>query len=182
MGFDKSLIEKLKKNDRKAQEAFYEFFAPKMFGVCLRFAVDRVEAEDILQEGFIRVFRYVKDYRGDGSFDGWVRRTIVNTAINHYKRRIKRSFTKPIEHAGLAAGFNANIVEQMTANEILEIIKELPVGYRTVFNLNIIEGYTHKEIGEMLGISENTSKSQLSRARASLQKKLEAIKRKDNIE
>jgi len=182
MGFDKSLIEKLKKNDRKAQEAFYEFFAPKMFGVCLRFAVDRVEAEDILQEGFIRVFRYVKDYRGDGSFDGWVRRTIVNTAINHYKRRIKRSFTKPIEHAGLAAGFNANIVEQMTANEILEVIKELPVGYRTVFNLNIIEGYTHKEIGEMLGISENTSKSQLSRARASLQKKLEAIKRKDNIE
>ncbi len=179
MGFDKSLIEKLKRNDRKAQEAFYKFFAPRMYGVCLRFAVDSVEAEDILQEGFIRVFRYVKDYRGEGSFDGWVRRTIVNTAINHYKRRIKRSFTKPIEHAGIAAGFNANIVEQMTANEILEVIKELPDGYRTVFNLNAIEGYTHKEIGEMLGISENTSKSQLSRARASLQKKLEKIKRKD---
>jgi len=181
MEFDKSLIEKLKKNDRKAQEAFYRFFAPKMFGVCLRFSADSDDAEDIMQDGFIRVFRYIKDYRGDGSFDGWVRRTIVNTAINHYKRRIKRSFTKRIEHAGLAAGFNANIIEQMTANEILDVIRELPDGYRTVFNLNIIEGYTHREIGEMLGISENTSKSQLSRARGALQKKLEKIKRKENI-
>jgi len=182
MVFDKSLIEKLKKNDRKAQETFYRFFAPKMFGVCMRFSTDSDDAEDIMQEGFIRVFRYVKDYRGEGSFDGWVRRTIVNTAINHYKRRIKRSFTKPIEHAGSAAGFDAHIVERMSADEILLVIKELPDGYRTVFNLNIIEGYTHKEIGEMLGISENTSKSQLSRARASLQKKLEKIKRRENIE
>ena len=181
MVFDKLLIEKLKKNDRKAQEAFYRFFAPKMFGVCMRFSTDSDDAEDIMQEGFIRVFRYVKDFRGEGSFDGWVRRTIVNTAINHYKRRIKRSFTKPIEHAGSAAGFDANIIERMSADEILVVIKELPDGYRTVFNLNIIEGYTHKEIGEMLGISENTSKSQLSRARASLQKKLEKIKRRENI-
>jgi len=181
MQFDKSLIEPLKQNNRKAQEAFYRFFAPKMFGVCLRFSADSDEAEDIMQEGFIRVFRYIKDYRGDGSFEGWVRRTMVNTAINHYKRRIKRSFTKPIEQAGLAAGFNANIVEQMSANELLKIISKLPVGYRTVFNLNIIEGYTHREIGELLGISENTSKSQLSRARASLQKKLEMIKRKENL-
>lgn len=181
MHFDKSLIEELKKNNRKAQESFYRFFAPKMFGVCLRFSVDNTEAEDIMQEGFIRVFRYIKDYRGDGSLEGWVRRTMVNTAINHYKRRIKRSFTKPIEHAGLAAGFNANIIEQMSANELLELIKRLPTGYRTVFNLNVIEGYTHKEIGEMLGISENTSKSQLSRARASLQKKLEKLKHKENI-
>jgi RNA polymerase sigma-70 factor (ECF subfamily) len=181
MEFDKSLIQKLKENDRKAQEAFYLFFAPKMFGICLRFSADSDEAQDILQEGFIRVFRYVKDYRGEGSFDGWVRRTIVNTAINHYKKRIKRSFTKPIEHAGPAAEFNAHIVEQMSADEILEVIKELPDGYRTVFNLNIIEGYTHKEIGELLGISENTSKSQLSRARIAIQKKLEKIKQKENI-
>lgn len=181
MKFDKSLIKQLKENNRKAQEAFYRFFAPKMFGVCLRFSANKYDAEDIMQEGFIRVFRYIKDYRGEGSFEGWVRRIIVNTAINHYKRRIKRSFSNPIEEEGKAAGFNANIIEQMSADEILKIVSELPVGYRTVFNLNIIEGYTHKEIGVLLGISENTSKSQLSRARGSLQKKLENIKRKENI-
>ena len=182
MEFDKSLIQKLKENDRPAQEAFYRYFAPKMFGVCLRFAIDSAEAEDMMQEGFIRVFRYIGDYRGDGSFEGWVRRTMVNTAINIYKRRVKRSFTTPLEYAGSASGFEPTIIEQMSADELLEIIKELPPGYRMIFNLNIIEGYTHKEIGKMLGISENTSKSQLSRARLAIQKKLEEIKRKENLE
>jgi RNA polymerase sigma-70 factor (ECF subfamily) len=181
MIFDKSFIDKLRNNDEKAQQAFYQKLAPKMYGICLRFAADRAEADDILQEGFIRVFTHLKDFRGDGSLEGWVRRTIVNTAINFYKKRIKRGLSTDLGQVKELTDQSSQIIERMAADELLELISSLPDGYRTVFNLNIIEGYTHKEIGEMLDISENTSKSQLSRARASLQKKLKALKEKEQI-
>ena len=181
MNLDKSFVSKLKNNDDKAQKAFYQMLAPKMYGVCLRFAVDRAEADDILQEGFIRVFTHLKDYRGEGSLEGWVRKTIVNTAINFYKKRIKRGPTTGLEHLSNRNDDQYYIIEKMAADDLLKLIRELPDGYRTVFNLNIIEGYTHKEIGDMLNISENTSKSQLSRARASLQKKLKTIKDQEQI-
>jgi RNA polymerase sigma-70 factor (ECF subfamily) len=181
MNLDKSFIDKLKKNDEKSQKAFYQMLAPKMYGICLRFAADRAEADDILQEGFIRVFTHLKDYRGEGSLEGWVRKTIVNTAINYYKKRIKRGPTTGLEYIDNAPDDQYYIIENMAAEDLLKLIRELPDGYRTVFNLNVIEGYTHKEIGDMLNISENTSKSQLSRARASLQKKLKSIKNQEKI-
>ncbi|HDO27813.1 MAG TPA: RNA polymerase sigma factor [Bacteroidetes bacterium] len=179
MIFDKAFIIKLKSCDGKTQKAFYQQLAPKMYGICLRFAGSTEEADDILQEGFIRVFNHLKDFRGEGSLEGWVRRTIINTAINIYKKRIKQGKKTELENIREKNEDNLYIIEKMAADELIEVIRELPDGYRAVFNLNIIEGYTHKEIGEMLEISENTSKSQLSRARKSLQKKLNALKEKE---
>ncbi|PKP33192.1 MAG: hypothetical protein CVT99_01705 [Bacteroidetes bacterium HGW-Bacteroidetes-16] len=181
MEFDKSFIIKLLRNDKKAQEAFYLHLAPKMYGVCLRFALDKDDAADILQDGFIRVFVHLKDFRGEGSLEGWVRRTIVNTAINYYNKRIKQGVKTDLDQVKETNQTRSLVVENMSTRELLNMVNELPDGYRTVFNLNIIEGYTHKEIGEMLGISENTSKSQLSRARASLQKRLKIIEKKENL-
>jgi len=182
MELDRSFVKRLKDNDSNAQRVFYEQLAPKMYGICLRFAFATEDADDILQDGFIRVFNHIKDFRGEGSLEGWVRRTIVNTAINYYKKRIKQGVNVDLEIVQGKVKEDSKIVERMSADELLVLISELPVGYRTVFNLNVIEGYTHKEIGKLLEISENTSKSQLSRARVSLQKKLAIIKEKENIE
>jgi RNA polymerase sigma-70 factor (ECF subfamily) len=178
MDSDRQLIEKVLKKDPKAQEAMYRRFAPKMYGVCLRFARNSMEAEDILQEGFIKIFTFLKDYRHEGSFEGWIRKTFVNTAINFYRRKSKELLEVSIQQHDMSIPFNPSIIENLSANELLELIQELPPGYRLVFNLNVIEGYTHKEIATLLGISENTSKSQLSRARATLQNKIN--KRKQN--
>lgn len=182
MKIDNKLIKKLQKRDKKAQLAFYNSISAKMYAVCLRFANNTDDAKDILQEGFIRVFKHIDDFRGDGSFEGWVRRTIVNTAINFYKKEKKRGYKVDLEHINKKYITYESAVEKLSFNELLDIIRELPNGYRTVFNLNIIDGYTHREIGEMLGISENTSKSQLSRARIAIQKKLSEIKSLENVE
>lgn len=182
MEFDPAFIKLLKAKDKKAQKAFYLQLAPKMYGVCLRYSSDGDDANDIMQEGFIRVFNHIKDFRGDGSLEGWVRRTMVNTAINFYRKRIKRGINTDLKYVKGKADDKVYVIEKLAAEEILELIKKLPTGYRTVFNLNVIEGYTHKEIGNMLNISENTSKSQLSRARASLQKMIQSISRRENID
>jgi RNA polymerase sigma-70 factor (ECF subfamily) len=181
MEFNSAFIKKLKENDSKTQRVFYQQLAPKMYGICLRFALINEDADDILQDGFIRIFNHIKDFRGDGSLEGWVRRTIVNTAINYYKKKIKQGIKTDLEYVKSQIKEQNNIIERMSADELLVLINELPPGYRMVFNLNIIEGYTHKEIGHMLEISENTSKSQLSRARASLQKKISIIRHKENL-
>ncbi|MFK5857088.1 MAG: RNA polymerase sigma factor [Bacteroidota bacterium] len=182
MKLDSTFIKRLKENDSEAQRLFYEKLAPTMYGICLRFAFVSDDADDILQDGFIRVFKHIKDFRGEGSLEGWVRRTIVNTAINYYKKRIKQGINVDLDIVQGKVKEVSSIVEKMAADELLILISELPPGYRTVFNLSVIEGYTHKEIGKLLEISENTSKSQLSRARVSLQKKLAKIKNKENIE
>jgi RNA polymerase sigma factor (sigma-70 family) len=172
MHFDENFIERCLNNDSRAQEELYQRFAPKMYGICLRYTKNQMEAEDILQEGFIRVFRHLKDYRNEGSLEGWIRRTIVNTAINFYKKRIKFQQDVSLDQTEPISNEEENALDKLSAMELLACIKELPDGYRMVFNLNVIEGYTHKEIGDMLNISENTSKSQLSRARSVLQGKL----------
>ncbi len=180
MQFDSAFISKLKEDDPKAQRDFYQHLAPKMYGICLRFALINEDADDILQDGFIRVFRHIKDFREEGSLEGWVRRTIVNTAINYYKKKIKQGINTDLEIVKGKIKEKNNIVEKMSCDELLVLINELPPGYKMVFNLNVIEGYTHKEIGNILDISENTSKSQLSRARASLQKKINSIQEREN--
>jgi len=176
MNFDKAFIKKLKSRDGKTQKAFYQYLAPKMYGICLRFANSIPEADDMLQEGFIRVLNNLKNFRGEGSLEGWVRRTIINTAINLYKKRVRQGIKTNLDSIGDLADDKSFIIEKMTADELLEVIRKLPEGYRMVFNLNIIEGYSHKEIGEMLDISESTSKSQLSRARKVLRNRLKSKK------
>ena len=169
---EEDLINRCLKNDPKAHEDFYKRFAPKMYGVCMRFAKNQMEADDILQEGFIKVFTNLKAFRNEGSLEGWVRKTIVNTAINLYKKNIKHLRDTDLEQAGVVQNFEQTSLDKILLQDLLNLIRNLPTGYRVVFNLNVIEGYSHKEISQLLEISENTSKSQLSRARQALQKKL----------
>jgi RNA polymerase sigma-70 factor (ECF subfamily) len=172
MNSEEELIERCLKNDVKAHEAFYKRFAPKMYGVCLRFAKNQMESDDILQEGFIKVFLNLGTFRNEGSLEGWVRRTIVNTAINLFKKNAKYLNDVGLDKAETGHFSEGDAVSEISVEELLKLIRELPAGYRMVFNLNVLEGYTHKEIGQLLEISENTSKSQLSRARLALQKKI----------
>jgi RNA polymerase sigma factor (sigma-70 family) len=159
-------------DNAKSKELIYRHFAPKMYGICLRFAGNEMEADDILQEGFIKVLTKIKDFRNEGSFEGWIRRTIINTAINYYRKNVKYSKFQDIDECENNFGCDETVFDKLSKEELIKLIHELPNGYRTVFNLNIIEGYTHKEIGQMLNISDNTSKSQLTRARSILQRKV----------
>jgi len=172
---DDQLLSLCLKNDRHAQYRLYEKYSKKIFGICLRYAKNNTDAEDILQEGFIKVFKYLKDYSGKGSFDGWIRRIMITTALNFYKK--KNLLNKDIdpENAYFTNPFNNEIVSTMTHEELLIMVRELPYGYQTVFNLNTIEGYSHKEISKIMNISVNTSKSQLSRAKHSLRTKIEEL-------
>lgn len=163
------------KGTKETNELLYRHFAPKMYGICLRFAGNPMDADDILQEGFIKVFMKIKDFRNEGSFEGWIRRTFINTAINFYRRNTRNLKNDDLDGIDLQDDQGESIIDKISREELLNLLQELPLGYRTVFNLNVIEGYTHKEIGEMLGISDNTSKSQLTRARKILQKRVNGL-------
>jgi RNA polymerase sigma factor (sigma-70 family) len=154
--------------DRRMQETLYQRFAPRMYAVCLRYAGVAEEAEDILQEGFIKVFKKIASFRGEGSFEGWVRRIFVNTAIEHFRRK---RYLQPVteKEENTIEGKFLTALDDMATKDVMALIQQLSPGYRTVFNLYVVEGYTHKEIADMMGISEGTSKSQLSRAKVILQ-------------
>ncbi|HVK96318.1 MAG TPA: sigma-70 family RNA polymerase sigma factor [Flavisolibacter sp.] len=156
------------------QQELYNRYASKMYGVCLRYAASSDEAEDILQEGFIKVFNKIGSYRGEGSFEGWIRRIFVNTAIEHYR---KKSYLQPLtEHEeDYIEGKSLSVLDALAAKDIIQLVQQLSPGYRTVFNMYVVEGYTHKQISDELGISEGTSKSQLSRAKAILQELVKDI-------
>jgi len=139
-----------------------------MLGVCMRYAVDKAEAEDMLQNGFINLFKKLNDYRGEGAFEGWVRRIMVNSAIEYHRKYHKSLQLMDVVDSGYEPSVNATAIATLSAKDLLGIIQELPYNYRMVFNLYAIEGYSHKEIGEMVGITEGASKSQLSRARSIL--------------
>lgn len=171
---EKELIERCLDNDQGAQRLLYSRFASKMLGVCMRYAKNRAEAEDFLQEGYIKVFAQIHTYTFSGSLEGWIRRIIVNTAINFYRASAKNVYSLDEEgvcYKNIPPDF---MPDNLSAKELLKYIQELPEGYRMVFNLYAIEGYSHKEIAEMTGISEGTSKSQLSRARLALQNKIKS--------
>ncbi|WP_214225869.1 sigma-70 family RNA polymerase sigma factor [Pedobacter sp. B4-66] len=165
------LLEGCKAGNRKMQEALYRQTASKMLVVCMRYAKDRMEAEDVLQMGYIKVFQKVNEYRGDGAFEGWIRRVMVNTAIESYRKNLRALNVVPIEDAydQPSTGFDFS---RLGMQDLLKVIQKLADGYRVVFNMYIIEGYSHKEIAEALGISEGASKSQLSRARAILKEEI----------
>lgn len=150
------------------QRELYQRFAPKMYGVCLRYAANAEEAEDILQEGFIKVFKKIGSFRSEGSFEGWVRRIFVNTAIEHYRKKIYLQPITDLEENTLEGKY-LSVLDSLAEKDIINLVQQLSPGYRTVFNMYVVEGYTHKQIAELLGISEGTSKSQLSRAKQILQ-------------
>ena len=153
------LMEGCKAGNRQMQELLYKQTASKMMAVCMRYAKDRMEAEDVLQMGYIKIFQKVKEYRGDGSFEGWIRRIMVNTAIESYRKNLRMLNVVPIEDAyeQPSQGFDYS---SLGMQDLLNVIQKLADGYRMVFNMYIIEGYSHKEIAETLGISESASKSQ----------------------
>ncbi len=173
-------IRLLQKGDRLAQKELYDTYSAKFFGLAMRYAGSKEEAEDILQDAFLKIFQNVKKFRFEGSFEGWMRRIIVNTAIIHYHKTKKEKFHKDFEEIKETDIDNIFVEneQEFTMDELLAVIQSLPPGYRTVFNLYAIEGYKHKEIAEMLKIDENTSKSQYHRARKLLQKKLNELKKK----
>ncbi|MBL7778674.1 MAG: RNA polymerase sigma factor [Chitinophagales bacterium] len=167
------------RGERKFQQLLYNMFSPKMFAVCLRYAPDYNTAQDLLQEGFVKVFRHIEKFRGDGSFEGWVRRIFVNTAIEHFRKQVNLYAIHDNDVKGFEY-YHQGALETLKEQDIMNMIQKLSDGYRTVFNLYVIEGYSHKDIGEMLGISEGTSKSQLARARYLLQKMITSYEQKDN--
>lgn len=161
--------------NRESQELLYQYFSPKMFGICLRYGHDYSTAEDLLQEGFIKVFNKLHLFRYEGSFEGWMKRIFINTSIEHYRKANNRKFYVEIDQAHEIV-FDSAIIDQLAVQDLLKLVQKLPDGYRTVFNLYSIEGYNHKEIGKLLGITEGTSKSQLARARATLQRNIKLLK------
>lgn len=170
------LLEPCRKGDRRAQEALYSSLAPKLYGVCMRYAKDDFEAQDILQTGFIKVFKSLNSFRGDGSLEGWIRKVIVNTAIESYHKTKSEPELVDIAEVHDLAGEYIEI-DTLEAKDLLVLIRSLPEGFRIVFNMFTIEGYSHQEIAEKLQISTGTSKSQLSRARVWLKEKIKIMER-----
>lgn len=169
-----SLYEGCREGNRQAQEKLYHSMASKMLGVCLRYARSTFEAEDMLQSGFIKVFRHIDSYRGAGSFEGWIRRIMVNTAIEIYRKNLRGGLSVEIDEVydNAQQTFSMDALE---CEDLLRVIQTLPPGYRVVFNMYALEGFSHKEIADALQISEGASKSQLSRARTWLKEKLKQL-------
>lgn len=170
-GISPMLLENLRNGNRKSQKQLYDHFSPRMYALCMRYANSQQEAQDLMQEGFIKVFQHLHQYRGDGNFEGWMRRIFINTAIEFYR---KRSYWKQIDEneANTKEVRDPTGYDRLTLQDMMKMVQSLSDGYRTVFNLYVVEGFSHREISEMLHISEGTSKSQLSRAKAILQKNI----------
>ena len=169
---DEQMVAGCLKGEPAAQKALYQTFAGKMMSICMRYAHDREQAQDILQDGFVKVFQKMDRFRGEGPLGGWIARTMVNTALDNIRRNKPYDQSLDLTEAEHLHSAEGLAVSKLTTNELMDLIQALPTGYRTVFNLFAIEGYPHKDIAEMLGISENTSKSQFMKARAYLRKLL----------
>ena len=169
---EEDIIEGCFKRKHRAQKQLYKRYYNKMFGICLRYCTYRNEAEDIVLDGFFNIFSKIHLYQNKGPFEAWMRRIMINTAIDHYRKNLKFNGHTSLDDLGYEENIKTNLPDHLTSDKILETVQQLPEGYRMVFNLYAIEGYAHKEIAEMLGVSENTSKTQLLKARKYLQKKL----------
>ncbi len=172
------IIEGCKNNNQIAQKKLYDVYSHIFFGLCIRYASDNAEAEDILQEGFIKIFTKISKYSGKGSFEGWMKRIIINIAITTYHKNKKHNQLYNIDTINERNIYtNEPERESFSKDELLQAVRSLPKGYRIVFNLFAIEGYKHKEIANILNISINTSKSQYSRAKKLLRKKLKILEK-----
>jgi len=171
---DSTLVKYCIKGDPKAQRALFDKFAPKMLSVCLRYAKNKEQAEDVLQDGFIKVFSKLSLFKG-GSLEGWVRKIMVNTSLDQIRKEKKFKNDVGVDSVEYKLEHNGYILESIHAEDLLKLVQEMPHGYRTIFNLFAIEGYSHKEIAKELSISENTSKSQYSRAKVYLQQQMKEL-------
>ena len=172
----KDLIRKCRNNDRNAQEKLYRLYAAKLFGVCLKYSSSRQEAEDNLQDGFVTIFEKISQYKNEGSFEGWMKRILINTALQKHRQQKVYDITNEdyLQQEEIEVE-----TEELSVDFLLECVQSLPDRYRQVFNLYVMDGHSHKEIAELLKISEGTSKSNLARARMALKDKIE---RKQNIQ
>jgi len=168
-----ALAEACANGDYRAQKRLYQLYAPQMMGICMRYSSDVPDAEDVLQEGFIRVFGRIDTFSGKGALGGWMRRIMINTALQRYRESKKMHLVRLDDSEARMQEVSDDVLSSMEADELLRKIQQLPVGFRTVFNLYAIEGYKHHEIAELLDISEGTSKSQYSRGRALLREMIE---------
>jgi len=167
MPAEATLISNCLAGDRKQQKALYDLYSPKLFSICLRYTKNQMDAEDVLQEGFVKLFNNLQRFKGEGSFEGWIRRIFVNTAIEYLRsKKIATIGSEFVENS--LSDKQPSGLENLYNNDLLAITRTLSVGYKTVFHMYAIEGYSHKEIATKLGISESTSKSQFSRAKAVL--------------
>src|SRR5690606_33692002 len=166
---EEAILKGCLENDATAQRELYNKYSPKMLSVCYRFAHNREDAEDMLQEGFIKVFTQIHSFENRGAFEGWIRRIIVHTCINILKKNKKFNESVDIIHATGLQIREETVPSVIQAKQGVECIRMLPLGYRTVLNLYAIEGYSHREIAEMLTIEESTSRSQYTRAKAMLE-------------
>ena len=169
---DGKLIEGCLRNKRRSQKQLYNKYAPKMYGVCLRYSKNKHDAEDILQDAFIKIYRNIDFFNNKGSFEGWIRRIVVNTALTHLRNKTKHWFVD-IDTVPVAIEEDEEKFSPLSPEDLIQLIQELPNGYRTVINLFVFEKYSHKEIAKALAISEGTSKSQYSKAKALLKSKIE---------
>jgi len=167
----KEIINGCVSGDARAQEKLYKLFAPGMLGVCMRYSKDRAEAEDNLQEGFIKVFAFIKNFRHEGSFEGWIRRIMVNVSLEKFR---KNNLLYTVEDMAIYEGekLTDGIIEKISSDELIGLIQDLPPRYRMVFNLYVMEGHNHNEISDAMKITVGTSKSNLSRAREILKQKV----------
>jgi RNA polymerase sigma-70 factor (ECF subfamily) len=154
------------------QEILYNKFSSKMYGVCLRYSGNVEDANDLLQEGFIKVYKNLQKFRGEGSFEGWIRRIFVNTSIEHFRKKVKLYNVSEVQENTIE-DIELNVLDSLAEKDLISLVNELSPGYKAVFNMHVIEGYSHKEIADILGITEGTSKSQLARAKGVLKKSFE---------
>ena len=158
--------------DPQMQRLLYDRFSSMMYAVCLRYSENTEDANDVLQEGFIKVYKSLHKFRAEGSFEGWIRRIFINTSIEHYRKKVKLYHVTEVQENTIEDD-SLDALDSLAAKDIMNIINELSPGYKQVFNMHVIEGYSHKEIADMLGITEGTSKSQLARAKGVLKKIIE---------
>ncbi|WP_297045873.1 sigma-70 family RNA polymerase sigma factor [Thermoflavifilum sp.] len=169
---DRALVQACLEGRREAQKALYERFAPRMLGLCVRYVGNRADAEEVMQEGFISVFLHLHQFRFAGPLESWIRKIMVRAAVNYIRRRRWISLEdRKEESEGMSICTAQSAGEE---RELIQLILQMPKGYRTIFNLHVVEGYAHREIAALLGIDEGTSRSQFARARAWLQARLSA--------
>lgn len=170
-GREDDLINGCRRGEKHAQQRLFDLYSRRMYGICLRYVKNTMQAEDVLVMAFTKIFERINQFKGEGSFEGWIRRIIVNEALTSLRRNRAMMIETDLEYADREPDYD-RLSDHLEAEDLLKMIAKLPPGYRVVFNMYAIDGFSHKEIGEQLGITENTSKSQLSRARTYLQKLL----------
>jgi len=170
---EETLVEACIEGDYRAQKKLYQLFAPQMMGVCMRYSSSVADAEDILQEGFIRVYGHLETYSGKGALGGWIRRIMINMALQRFRENKNMELVRLEDSNVHLREVSDDVLTRMSADELMAKLQKLPIGFRTVFNLYAIEGYKHHEIADQLGITEGTSKSQYSRSRALLREMIE---------